>query len=57
LVERFNFRCASRFIWSFICEYIVRFEEIRLFNAVNVELRHRALNILSPREVATHEDD
>jgi hypothetical protein len=30
-------------------------EKIRLFNAANVELGYRILNILSPREVTTHE--
>jgi len=39
--------------WNF--KHIVRLEKIRLFNAANVELGHRALNILSPREVTTHE--
>ena len=39
--------------WNF--RHIVRLEKIRLFNAVNVELGYRALNILSPREVTTHE--
>ena len=40
--------------WNF--KHIVRLEKIRLFNAVNVELGYRTLNILSPREVTTHED-
>ena len=40
--------------WNF--RHVVRLEKIRLFNAVNVELGYRALNILSPREVTTHED-
>lgn len=39
--------------WNF--KHIVRLEKIRLFNAVNVELGLQPLNILSPREVATHE--
>ena len=38
--------------WNF--RHIVRLEKIRLFNAVNVDLGYRALNILSPREVTTH---
>lgn len=42
---------------SWNLRHIVRLEKIRMFNAVNVELVHRALDILSPREVATHEDD
>ena len=40
--------------WNF--KHIVRLEKIRLFNEVNVQLGHRALNILSPREVTTYED-
>ena len=40
--------------WNF--KHIVRLEKIRLFNAANVELGYRALNILSPREVTTHEN-
>jgi hypothetical protein len=39
--------------WNF--KHIVRLEKIRLFNAVNVESGYRSLNILSPREVTTHE--
>jgi hypothetical protein len=39
--------------WNF--KHIVRLEKIRLFNAVNVQLGYQGLNILSPREVATHE--
>jgi len=39
--------------WNF--KHIVRLEKIRLFNAVNVELGYQPLNILSPREVTTHE--
>ena len=39
--------------WNF--RHIVRLEKIRLFNAVNVESGYRVLNILSPREVTTHE--
>ncbi len=40
--------------WNF--RHIVRLDKIRLFNEVNVQLGYRALNILSPREVTTHED-
>jgi len=40
--------------WNF--RHIVRLEKIRLFNEVNVQLGYRALTILSPREVTTHED-
>ena len=39
--------------WNF--KHIVRLEKIRLFNAVNAELGHKVLSILSPREVTTHE--
>lgn len=39
--------------WNF--QHIVRLEKIRLFNAVNAELGHKALSILSPREVTTYE--
>jgi hypothetical protein len=39
--------------WNF--RHIVRLDRIRLFNAVNVESGYRALTILSPREVTTHE--
>ncbi len=39
--------------WNF--RHIVRLEKIRQFNAVNVQLGHQALSILSPREVTTYE--
>ena len=39
--------------WNF--KHIVRLEKIRLFNAVNEERGHKALSILSPREVTTYE--
>jgi hypothetical protein len=39
--------------WNF--KHIVRLDRIRLFNAVNVESGYQSLNILSPREVTTHE--
>lgn len=39
--------------WNF--KHIVRLDKIRLFNAVNQERGHKALNILSPREVTTYE--
>jgi predicted nucleic acid-binding protein len=38
--------------WNF--RHIVRFDKIRLFNAVNVENGYRELSIYSPREVTTH---
>jgi hypothetical protein len=41
--------------WNF--RHIVRFDKIRLFNAVNAELGYRSLAIHSPREVATHESE
>ena len=41
--------------WNF--KHIVRLEKIRLFNAVNTELGHKVLSILSPREVTTYEGD
>lgn len=39
--------------WNF--RHVVRLDKIHLFNAVNVQLGYRALTILSPREVTTHE--
>ncbi len=39
--------------WNF--KHIVRLEKIRIFNAVNLELGYRSLQIRSPREVATYE--
>lgn len=39
--------------WNF--KHIVRLDKIRLFNAVNAAMGHKALNILSPREVTTYE--
>ena len=39
--------------WNF--KHMVRLDKIRVFNAVNAELGHRALNILSPRGVTTYE--
>jgi hypothetical protein len=41
--------------WNF--RHIVRFDKIRLFNSVNIELGYRELAIYSPREVASHETD
>ncbi len=41
--------------WNF--RHIVRLDKIRLFNAVNAKLGYKALSILSPREVTTHEGD
>ena len=39
--------------WNF--KHIVRFDKIRLFNAVNLEQGYKPLSIHSPREVATYE--
>ena len=38
--------------WNF--KHIVRFDKIRLFNAVNIEFGYRPLQIFSPREVTTY---
>jgi len=38
--------------WNF--KHIVRFDKIRLFNAVNLEYGYKPLQIFSPREVTTH---
>ena len=38
--------------WNF--KHIVRMEKIRLYNAVNLELGYRPLQIHSPREVASY---
>jgi hypothetical protein len=38
--------------WNF--KHIVRFDKIRLFNAVNLEYGYKALQIYSPREVTTY---
>jgi len=37
--------------WNF--KHIVRFDKIRLFNAVNIEYGYKPLQIFSPREVTT----
>lgn len=39
--------------WNF--KHIVRLEKIRVYNAVNLELGYKQLQIHSPREVATYE--
>ena len=41
--------------WNF--RHIVRFEKIRLFNAVNVEHGYKELQIYSPREVTNYGDE
>ncbi|WKZ46766.1 MAG: hypothetical protein QY306_13200 [Anaerolineales bacterium] len=38
--------------WNF--KHIVRFDKIRLFNAVNIEFGYKSLEIFSPREVTTY---
>jgi hypothetical protein len=40
--------------WNF--RHVVRFDKIRVFNAVNLEHGYRSLEIYSPREVTTHEE-
>lgn len=39
--------------WNF--KHIVHFDKIRLFNAANLELGYKPLQIYSPREVTTYE--
>ena len=39
--------------WNF--RHIVRLDKIRLFNAVNIEMGYKILNIYSPREVTMYE--
>jgi predicted nucleic acid-binding protein len=41
--------------WNF--KHIVRFDKIRLFNAVNLEQGYKPLSIRSPREVTTYGRD
>ena len=41
--------------WNF--KHIVRFDKIRLFNAVNLEQGYKPLSIHSPREVTTYGRD
>lgn len=41
--------------WNF--RHIVHFDKIRLFNAVNLEQGYKALQIYSPREVTTYDDE
>ncbi|MBM3123898.1 MAG: type II toxin-antitoxin system VapC family toxin [Chloroflexi bacterium] len=38
--------------WNF--KHIVRFDKIRMFNAVNIEFGYKPLQIFSPREVTTY---
>ncbi len=39
--------------WNF--KHIVHYDKIRLFNAVNIEMGYKPLQILSPRELTRHE--
>ena len=41
--------------WNF--KHIVKFDKIRLFNAVNLFCGYKPLQIYSPREVTTHADE
>ena len=41
--------------WNF--RHIVRFDKIRLFNAVNLEQGYKLLNIYSPREVISYDQE
>jgi len=41
--------------WNF--KHIVRFDKIRLFNAASLELGYHSIEIRSPREVTTYEQD
>ncbi len=41
--------------WNF--KHIVKFDKIRLFNAVNLFYGYKPLQIYSPREVTTHADE
>lgn len=41
--------------WNF--KHIVHFDKIRLFNAVNLERGYKPLQIYSPREVTSYEED
>jgi hypothetical protein len=41
--------------WNF--KHIVHFNKIRLFNAVNLEMGYKPLQIYSPREVTTYGTD
>ncbi len=41
--------------WNF--RHVVRFEKIRLFNAVNLELGYKPIQIYSPREVTSYDTD
>lgn len=40
--------------WNF--KHIVHYDRIRLFNAVNIELGYKTLQIFSPREVTHHDE-
>lgn len=40
--------------WNF--KHIVHLDKVRMFNAINLEMGFRALQIYSPREVTHHDD-
>jgi hypothetical protein len=41
--------------WNF--RHVVRFEKMRLFNAVNLELGYKPIQLYSPREVTSYDTD
>lgn len=41
--------------WNF--KHIVQFFKIRQFNATNLSLGYKTIQIFSPREVSTHEEE
>lgn len=41
--------------WNF--KHIVRFDKIRLYNGINIELGYKPIQIFSPREVTTYGKD
>jgi hypothetical protein len=41
---------------SWDLRHVVRFDKIRLFNAVNLERGYRPLDIYTPRQVTSHEE-
>ena len=41
--------------WNF--KHIVRYDKIRIFNAVNLENGYRTISIFSPREITTYEEN
>ena len=51
--------CYSLLLVSWNFHHIVRFDQIRRFNAVNLESGYKVIDIRSPREVVSYasEDD